>query len=248
MQSIIICEDDSTQLSQLTTMVKNYVLFHNESFNLGLSTTTPQACLAYLTKQQLQNGIYLLDIDLQATMDGIELAKRIRQLDVQAKLIFITTHDELAPLTLKYQLEVLGFISKDQSVANMHDELIENLTLARSRSVAAAKTAHRNFSFSMGSRIYNLPLSECLFLEPDQLPHRLKLHTTTGEYEFYGKLNTISQQYPQLFRCAKSALINVQNVRQYDVKTKLIYFDRSLSCKCSITKTKELKRRLHVEG
>jgi len=246
MYPIIICEDSPIQLEQITTIVKNYVLFHNEDFELALSASTPEACLAYMAKETPHNGVYLLDIDLNSDIDGIELASKIRTLDVQAKLVFITTHDEMAPITLKRQLEALGFISKEQPIEKIRDEIIDNLTLARVRSVAAADEKQQNFSFTMGSRIFNIAFRELLFLETSDIPHRVKVHARNGEYEFYGKLADVEKQYPELFRCAKSALINVNNILEYDVKSRMIYFGTALSCKCSITKTKELKQRLNV--
>lgn len=246
MYPIVMCEDNPTQLSQITTIVKNYVLFHDEDFKFGLSTSDPQECLAYVNKEQPQNGIYLLDIDLNAQIDGIELAAKIRVKDVQAKLIFITTHDELAPATLKHQLEALGFISKDQSVEKLRDELIDNLNLARARSIAAAQERQQNFSFTVGSRIYNLNLQDVLLLTPSDIPHRISLYARSGEYEFYSKLQTVEKKTPELFRCSKSALINVSNIESYDVKTRMIYFSNGMNCKCSLTKVKELKRRLKL--
>ncbi|MFC6202954.1 response regulator transcription factor [Lactiplantibacillus nangangensis] len=244
---IIICEDNKIQLEQLTTIVKNYVLFHNEDFQLALSASKPSTCLEYLSKEHPSNGIYLLDIDLNADMNGIELASKIRVSDVQAKLVFITTHDEMAPITLKYKLEALGFISKDQPIEKIRDELIENLILASARSIAVSQAKQQNFSFAISSQIYNLPLNELLFIEPSDIPHRLKIHTKTGEYEFYGKLGEVNKRYPQLFRSAKSALINVDNITQYDGPRKLISFENALTCKCSITKVKELKHRMKIE-
>jgi len=246
MYPIIICEDSPIQLEQVTTIVKNYVLFHDEDFELALSASTPKECLAYLAKESPRNGVYLLDIDLNSDINGIELAGKIRALDVQAKLIFITTHDEMAPITLKRQLEALCFISKEQPIEKIRDEIIDNLTLARARSVAAADDQQQNFSFAMGSRIFNLPFRDLLFLESSDIPHRVKVHARNGEYEFYGKMADVEKQYPELFRCAKSALINVSNILEYDVKSKMIYFGDALSCKCSITKTRELKQRLNV--
>ncbi|AVK63549.1 DNA-binding response regulator [Lactobacillus sp. CBA3606] len=205
-------------------------------------------CFNYLRQAKPENGIYLLDIDLNADINGIELAEKIRAVDVQDKLIFITTHDEMAPITLKRQLEALGFISKDQPVDSIRAEIIDNLALAQQRSLAAATTRQQNFAFTVGSRIFNLKLQEILFVTPADIPHRLKCYAQTGEYEFYGKLSALEKQYQQLFRCSKSALINVDNVIEYDVKTKLIYFGADLSCKCSITKVKALKKQLKVNG
>nr|WP_235032807.1 hypothetical protein [Enterococcus sp. CSURQ0835] len=46
-------------------------------------------------------------------MNGIDLAEEIREKDVQAKIIFITTHDELIPLTIQHHIKALGFVTKD---------------------------------------------------------------------------------------------------------------------------------------
>lgn len=244
MYQIVICEDNEMQLHQIIKIVKNYVLFHDENFSFGVGVDNPSDCLDFVNKYKPQNGIYLLDIDLNAAINGMQLAEKIRKMDVQAKLIFITTHDELAPMTLKYQLEALGFISKDQAVEKVRDEIIDNLNLAGARSIAAANDRKQNFSFTVGSRIYNLKLQDVLALVPSEIPHRLKLYTKDGEYEFYGKLSGIAKREPLLLRCSKSALINVDNIISYHIKTRIISFDGGLTCKCSLTKVKELRSRL----
>ena len=96
---IIICEDDPVQRQQLDTLVENYILFHSDLFKVELQSPGPNQVVEYLNKEQPENGIYFLDIDLKADIDGIQLAEVIRKVDVQAEIIFVTTHDELAPLT-----------------------------------------------------------------------------------------------------------------------------------------------------
>lgn len=113
MYPIIMCEDNRIQLQQLDTLVENYILFHSDLFKVELQASQPQQVVNYLDDCEPQNGIYFLDIDLQADIDGIQLAEIIRQKDVQAEIIFVTTHDELAPLTLKRKVAALDFIAKD---------------------------------------------------------------------------------------------------------------------------------------
>ena len=96
---IIICEDQFLQLQQLESIIQNYILFHSELFQIKLKTQSPIEVKTYLKQFQPKNGIYFLDIDLNHSISGIDLAEMIRKADVQAKIIFVTTHDELAPLT-----------------------------------------------------------------------------------------------------------------------------------------------------
>ncbi|KRN94156.1 LytR/AlgR family response regulator transcription factor [Pediococcus stilesii] len=244
MYPIIICEDDPAQLHAISTIIKNFILFHEEDFSHSFSTSNPEKCLDYLKSHHIRNGIYLLDIDLGTSMNGIDLAEQIRQLDVQSEIIFITTHNEMAPLTLKRRVEALGFIDKDNSLEKIRDEIYETLNLSKIRSDERKKTKGKNFNFSIGSRIFNFDLDDVLMLETSKTPHRINLFTKNGEYEFYGKLRDYEKKYIELFRCSKSALINVKNISEYDTSTKMIYFNSSLSCKCSIIKSRELKQTL----
>lgn len=57
--------------------------------------------LEYINEYNIQGGTYYLDIDLGQEMNGIDLADKIRTIDVTGKFTFITTHEEMAPLTLK---------------------------------------------------------------------------------------------------------------------------------------------------
>lgn len=244
MYSIIVCEDDPTQLHAISTTIKNFVLFHEEDFDNSFSTPNPEKCLDYLKSHNIQNGIYLLDIDLGTSMNGIDLAEQIRKLDVESEIIFITSHDEMAPLTLKRRVEALGFISKDNSLEKIRDEIYETLNLARLRSDERKNLKRKIFNFSIGVRVFNFDLDDVLILETAKIPHRLNLFTKSGKYEFYGRLQDYEKKYTELFRCSRSALINIKNISEYNASTKMIYFDSSLSCKCSITKTRELKRHI----
>lgn len=241
---IIICEDQIMQLNQLETIIQNFILFHSELFNIQLKTQSPTEVEKYLEKFHPKHGIYFLDIDLNHAMTGIDLAEKIRERDVQAKIIFITTHDEMIPLTIQRRVETLGFVTKDQPLETYRAEIIELLALAQERIDATRVDQEKAFSFSIGSQTFTIDMQEIYFVEPSELPHRVVLSTKNGQYEFYGKLNDLEEHYPQLFRVSRNCLANLQQVKEFDFKSRRLYFEPEVSRNYSVGKTKKIKEAL----
>ncbi|MFC6176818.1 response regulator transcription factor [Companilactobacillus huachuanensis] len=238
---IIMCEDNQIQLQQLDKLVENYMIFHSDLFKVALETADPQQVIDYLDKFEPKNGIYFLDIDLQAEIDGIQLAAIIRKKDVQAEIIFVTTHDELAPLTLKRKVAALDFIEKDQPLDDYRQEIYDTLDYAKQIIDETRSVQKKGFSFEVGSQVYNLDKSEVIFLEASDIPHRLNLDSTNGKFEFYGKLTELEKKYPFLFRISRSCLINPENIHHVDFAIREVGFNDGTTQKFSIGKSKKLK-------
>lgn len=241
MYPIVICEDDPIQRQQLDQLVENYILFHSNLFKIELTAAGPTEVLNYLTKSEPENGIYFLDIDLKADIDGIKLAEEIRKVDVQAEIIFVTTHDELAPLTLKRKVAAIDFIEKDQPLDDYRNEIYDALGYAKKIIDETRTVQKKGFSFEVGTQVYNLDRSEVIFLEASEIPHRLNLYSTNGKFEFYGKLTDLEDKYPFLFRISRSCLINPENIHHVDFSIREIGFSDGSSRKFSIGKSKKLK-------
>ncbi|MFW7421265.1 hypothetical protein ACODH8_13720 [Vagococcus fluvialis] len=50
---IIICEDNLAQLQQLKTIIDNYILFHDEEFNVRITTQSPEEVIKYIKNLML---------------------------------------------------------------------------------------------------------------------------------------------------------------------------------------------------
>ena len=57
------------------------------------------------------NKVYILDIQVREK-SGIDIARTIRETDLQSALIFLTSHGELAEYVVYNVISPLGFISK----------------------------------------------------------------------------------------------------------------------------------------
>src|SRR4051794_9929355 len=110
MQKIYICEDNLSQLNDIKEIIENYILIEELDMEIILATQNPDELIQVLEDNPPSKAIYFLDIDLNHQLDGIQLAQHIRQVDDLGRIIFITTHAELAPVTFRYKVEALDYI------------------------------------------------------------------------------------------------------------------------------------------
>ena len=239
---IILCEDSPQQLANLKETIKDYMLFHDNQFELAFSSANPHEIQTFIEEHQIQKGIYFLDIDLSSDMNGIDLAQWIRKYDVGAKIIFVTTHTEMAPMTLKRQVEALGFITKDE-YDKMRSEIFQNLELAYQRiEQTALEDENLNvYSFKIGNETLNFNEKDIILIESSDKAHRVNLITKDGQYEFFDNIGNLEKE-TNLIKVSRSLLINPQNIERIDFKMRIIYFNNEMQRPFSMSKTKVLRQ------
>lgn len=239
---IILCEDSPQQLANLKETIKDYMLFHDNQFELAFSSANPHEIQTFIEEHQIQKGIYFLDIDLSSDMNGIDLAQWIRNYDVGAKIIFVTTHTEMAPMTLKRQVEALGFITKDE-YDKMRSEIFQNLELAYQRiEQTALEDENLNvYSFKIGNETFNFNEKDIILIESSDKAHRVNLITKDGQYEFFDNIGNLEKE-TNLIKVSRSLLINPQNIERIDFKMRITYFNNEMQRPFSMSKTKALRQ------
>ncbi|MCR8969737.1 LytTR family DNA-binding domain-containing protein [Facklamia sp. 7083-14-GEN3] len=225
MYPVIVCEDNPYHLEKIETILKYYLIMNEGHYSLELLAKTPNEVMTYIENSRPQDGIYLLDVDLKQSMNGIQLAQFIRERDVGARIIFITTHEEAAPETFRYNIEALGFIEKTGDIYKLRDEINDILDIAYQRQIDTKTNKDELFSFYFGSEKYNFNWYEILYIETTNSPHRLSLITLNGQYSFNGSINKIQDLYPRFLKISRSTLVNPDNVTKVDYKNRFVYFE-----------------------
>lgn len=242
--TVLICEDDLYQLQQIDNIVRNYIIFHGEQFELGISTQDPFDILNFVKHFSTNGGIYFLDIDLKSSINGIELAKKIKKLDIDARFIFITTHDEMAVSVIQFEIRAFDFILKDQKPDKFMDQVRNSLVRAR-KDIETTKNNHKQlFSFSVGSITNNINMDDVIYIVTSDIPHQVDLYTNDSKFSFYSNLNDIGNKYPNFFRARRSCLVNPKNIRSINYSKHILQLINNLTIKFSIRKSKELRNKL----
>ena len=237
---IYICEDDPKQRQQLLEIVANYVMIEALDMQVELATADPFEIVTRLETEPGRAGIYLLDIDLNSSLNGIELAAKIREFDDLGKIIFVTTHAELAPMTFRYKVEAYDYIVKSD-----HEQLQQQvLTCLKSidERKAVSTEAKAQFMFKSGAKSRVVNQQDILFVETLPTPHVLSLHTAHSEYQFYGRLKEMTESVPDLVRVHKSVLANIDQVVSVDTKRNNLEFADGQTCPVAISKIRAIQK------
>lgn len=112
MLRIHVCEDNKEQRERMKHVIERFISVEELDMELGIVAERPEDMLAAV-KQENVTGFFFLDIDLQSQMNGMELARKIREYQPRCFIVFVTTHSEMSYMTFSYKVEAMDFIIKD---------------------------------------------------------------------------------------------------------------------------------------
>lgn len=155
--------------------------------------------------------ILLVDIELLG-MNGVEFARKLREKDNNAVMIFISSHDQYCKEVIDVQ--PYAFIDKPFSY--------ERLEAVLAHAIRTRLDQRECFCFSHRKIQFNMPLAEIRYFQSDK---RLIYVWTThndavmSRYMFYGKLqkveDTVSKYKLKFLRLRKSFLVNAKFIMKY---------------------------------
>ena len=108
---IIVVEDDKNTQMLVKKALRELDIFKDEEIKVEYYTKYNNALKETILNQE-DHKIYILDIQLETTVSGIDIAKYIRDRDWDSEIIFITNHDKLFETVYRNIYEVFDFIEK----------------------------------------------------------------------------------------------------------------------------------------
>lgn len=220
MKQILICEDNAIHLNIIKQLITEYLNQSEFDAQIICASNSYADILKQVQLAPSSDYIYFLDIDLNADINGIELASQIRTHDSEGKIIFITTHAELTPITFKYKVEAFDFIAKS-TVPEMRTEIFACLAELEKRD--KSNTANETFmTIKIGTITKKIFHKDILFFETAPVAHKIKLHTLQGLLTFYGKISEFEELNPDFLKCHASYVVNRKNIATIDKKNRMI--------------------------
>ena len=196
--NIAVCEDTKTDEEKLLA-----ILADSQISNRCTVFESGEALL-----ENYRPGTYdliLSDIYMEG-LSGVETIARVREMDEEVPVAFVTTSTEFA--LESYRLSVLKYIEKPFK----EKQIREILTLAKMKKDSApALMVLRN------RKEERIPYSRILYLE--QQTHHLNIYLTEKEMvQLYDKLATFMPQLQEndFYSCHKSYCVNLNFVRSID--------------------------------
>lgn len=192
---IAICDDCRGDAEQLKSLLKE----HNVRIYADGGTL-----LGDMEKYQIHYDLYLLDIFLEDSLDGIELARRIRSQDSEAVICFVSTSD--AFYRDAYDLYAMQYLIKPVREEGMR-QLLERLARRTERERS------QRLVYKWRSQSGSIPYDKILFI--DSKEHTLFIHCVDGSVqECKGKMDDLDIQIcGEVFcRCHQSFIANMYHV------------------------------------
>lgn len=239
MLDIFVCEDDDVQRKLAVQTIQNIVLIEELDMQLVLDTGNPYVLLEKI-KNSRSTGIYFLDIELGSSINGMKLAQQIRLSDPRGFIIFITAHSELSFMTFQYRVEAMDFVLKD-SPAEAKVKIRECLLSAMERHTLQTGRTQNIYTIEAGGRKISINYDDILFFETSGNIHKVILHAKDRQIEFCGTIKELANALGGDFvRCHRSFLVNKKNIKEADMKHRIIYFANGETCLMSTRMMKAL--------
>ena len=242
---IFICEDDNEVLKRIERVIKNYIMINDLSIEIITSSTNPLNILEESSKHGIANS-YFLDIDLgENAMTGIDLGKKIRDIDPFAKLIYITSFDNMQVRILNEMIAPLAYIIKNSS--DMDENIRKVLTKVYEQYIKSTRLNSNigKVPIKVGLKQEFYDISELLYFEALE-GHKIRLNLVNDkEITFFGKISNLEILHPSIYICHRSYAINLENIDKLDSET-VIFKDGTsiyLSSKTIRRIKKEIKNR-----
>ena len=232
MLDIYICEDNEQQRAFAASFISGYCAIGGLDAAVVLASHSPEDILTHWSGQN--PALFFLDIDLRAGMNGIELARRIRERGQSVPkvfIVFLTTHTEMTMLTFQYKVEALDFIAKDNP-DNIKKKIGECIDVALRRHTAngSSKTVRIN----VDDKVVFLDMDEIIYIETTHVRHKLRLHTKSRVLEFNAELKAMGERLDGRFvRCHKSYLINRDKIAAIDKRGNTVKMVNNSTCSIS---------------
>ncbi|GIP70553.1 two-component system response regulator [Lactiplantibacillus pentosus] len=241
MLKTFVVEDDSEQLATLKQIITNHIMINDFDMELTLATGQAQTLLDYVQSHESVEGLYFLDIEYPGQdLNGLSLATKIREADVNAKIVFVSTHSEMAFLTFERRIEPLDFIVKDLGQDTVKAKVETDIRVAYERYTKQGATSKAMFSYSKGGQLFNVPLEQVLFIETGTSRNKLVLHLLDRIVQYNGKISDETVAHPELFRVHKSFLVNPQMLVRIDKQHQPGYFENGETVDIAIRKMHDL--------
>lgn len=205
MHRIAIIEDNSRDLDQILSFLSHYQQDHSISFSI----TSFKDPMKFLSEYRSDYDLVFMDIDL-SPFNGIDIARRLREIDAVVALVFITNMEQCA--VNGYEVDALDFVVKPINYYRFSSMMSKAL-----RSIA--KRDEKEILLRSSSKIARLPISQIYYVEVRD--HLLNYHSTLGNVESWGKLSDIEKELIDydFVRCSSSYLVNLRHIISVDGDT-----------------------------
>ncbi|MCI9277226.1 MAG: response regulator transcription factor [Lachnospiraceae bacterium] len=195
---VAICDDDKNQLNSLQSVIEKWGRISGSPCEVSAFPSAEAFLFAY--EEDKHWDILLLDVEMEG-MSGMGLARRVRQDNLRAEIIFVTSHFEF--VSEGYEVDALHYLTKPVP----EDKLMEVLDKAGERLAAEPPSQ----VITCEGETVKLYERDILYVE--SFRHYISIHTKDREYKIKENISAFEERLRGgFFRIHRSYLVNLKYV------------------------------------
>jgi len=226
MYNLYIFEDESSYSDKIVAILKE---FENNTtdFSICKCIAVNRSFLEAFESIEMtmdRKNIYILDITLDDTVNGFQIAQKIRTFDADGYIIFLTSRAELTGNVFEYHLKPLNFIikfsssCKEQLYDSLKQIVFEQTLLEETTHNSNTNTPVESLSYTYKNMLYKINYDDILYIETHGLKRYLNIHTASDIYNCPMSLKEMLNVLPKHFmRCHKSYILNTTHISKLDL-------------------------------
>jgi DNA-binding LytR/AlgR family response regulator len=205
---IAICDDEKLQLN----LLEKYCLAWLSKNKLQAEIASYSSAEAFLFAYEDNKSFDILLLDIQMKeLDGISLAKKLRELGEKLSIIFITGVKEF--VFEGYHVQATDYILKPVE--------LEKLEIALDRAYKDAQKAEPYIFLQVDNELVKINEKDIMYIE--SVGHKSIVYSNSDSYEIKKGISSIENELKQNFfyKCHRSFIVNIihiDSITKTDVK------------------------------
>ncbi|OYO76323.1 LytTR family two component transcriptional regulator [Lachnotalea glycerini] len=231
MVNVFLCDDDDKALDKYRNLLQEIAEKHHESTFFSMFRSGEEL-LFYLSESPNSCDILYLDILLK-TINGIDVAKRLRAHGCKAEIIFLTTSEDY--VYDAFDISPIQYLLKDSTSMERHEQIF-----LRALSMVKKKETEM-FLYEACGILQMIPLRDIAFFEISK--RIITIHYNSKEIkQFYGTLEMLEEQLinRDFVRVHRSYLLQLSYITKFEKQCILLKTGDYIPI--GITYQKEVKR------
>lgn len=199
MLRIAIVEDDHEQSERMKQHLADYFADKEDFYTIDVYPNG----LEFIDRYRNPYDIVLMDIEMPM-MNGLETARKLRQIDEVVVLIFVTKMSQFA--LNGYEVAAAGYIVKPVNRYSMH------MNMQRAMKLLPGNRNKKIVLQTKGS-VVSFSTRELMYIEV--YGHKLNYHLQNDVHEAYGNLSDMENELHgfDFSRCSNAYLVNLAFVK-----------------------------------
>ena len=239
MLNVIICEDNKGFKSRTYDIVNQYLMNTNVKYKIKTFEKYDDKLKELIKNPKDGYTIYILDIQLDETASGIDIANDIRRNDYDS-VIILETGTDLISRAQQLRLDIFHYIHKD---INYNEELTIDID----------KCLHMfnlkgTIKFKVERVDYNIKYDDVIMIEADSIERKCIVTTKTNQYEVKNPLIYFEKQLDfKFYKINRGCIVNVINIEKVNYDKNMIKFVNGKKIYGMIANSNKKGLKEHVE-